>query len=405
MPKFRYRAIDRSGQVVLGETDATSSAELMLQIERLGNLPIEASEIGEAGGAGRFFRDLVARGPTNEEITGFTQDLAMLVRGGVTLDEAFMVLSSTSPRRILADLMLALHRGISDGKSLAEVLATRPEVFPRIYVKMVEVAEASGTLAETLEAIAVQRQRGEKLRRRLTSALAYPSFLIVAATGVLVFVLLAIIPEFERALVGYESKLQGSTAIIFALSRFMRANVELLGIAAILVLIGILFVARSRGALSALIRFLARLPGSRTVIRYEQTVFFCGTLGTLTANGVDISTALRLIRELMRDRRSAEKVDRVIVDVRQGHRLTDALSRVDLLPTYVFHMLRVGEESGELHVVALRVAGFYEEKLDRALTRMTSILGPVIMAAVGGLIAWLIISVVTALLSVNDLLV
>jgi general secretion pathway protein F len=348
---------------------------------------------------------MFARRPSGEEITGLTQDLALLVKGGVTLGEAFEVLAATAPRRALAELATELHRGIADGRSFAETLAARPDIFPPIYVKMVEVAEASGKLAEVLEAIVLQRRRGDRLRRRISSALAYPTFLLVAATGVLVFVLTTIIPEFERALLGYESQIKGSTATVFALSRFLRANSDWLGAAALAAIVAGFLAVRSRRFLPAAIDAIGRIPGIRQVVVHERTVFFCATLGTLIGNAVDISTALRLIADMMRDRRSREKVAAMTVEVRQGHRLSEALAAADLLPPYVFHMLRVGEEAGELPAVALRVAGFYEEKLDQALTRMTSVLGPTIMAAVGGLIAWLIISVVTALLSVNDLLV
>ena len=151
-------------------------------------------------------------------------------------------------------------------------------------------------------------------------------------------------------------------------------------------------------------RLIARMPGTREIVLYEQTTVFCATLGTLTHSGVDISTALRLIRDVMRDSRSAEKIDRVIASVRQGHRLTEALLDEAILPPYAVHMLRVGEESGELDSAAMRVAGFYEARLDRSLTRLTSILGPTIIILVSGLVAWLIISVITALLSVNELL-
>ena len=151
-------------------------------------------------------------------------------------------------------------------------------------------------------------------------------------------------------------------------------------------------------------RLIARMPGTREIVLYEQTTVFCATLGTLTHSGVDISTALRLIRDVMRDSRSAEKIDRVIASVRQGHRLTAALLDEAILPPYAVHMLRVGEESGELDSAAMRVAGFYEARLDRSLTRLTSILGPTIIILVSGLVAWLIISVITALLSVNELL-
>jgi general secretion pathway protein F len=401
MPKFRYRALDSSGQMLVGIIDAPSNAAVLPELEKLALLPIEVSDATEPRSS---WRALFSRAPTSEEITGISEDLATLVHGGVTLDRALLILSETSTRPAMRQLLDELHRSIAGGHSLAEAVAAHPSVFPPTYAAMVEVAEAAGTLDETLRVIAHERRRGESLRRRVVSALAYPTFLIFAALGVLVFVLMAIIPEFERALAGFETGSEGSTSLVFALSRTLRANTNLFGVLAILALLVVLMAARSRAAKAFFMRALGRIPGIREIVRNERTVAFCATLGTLTSSGVDISTALRLIRDLMRDRRSAEAIDGVLASVRQGHRLSEALTEVDLLPKYAVQMLRVGEESGELAQSAQRIAAFYETRLDRALGRLTSILGPAIMILVSFIIAWLIISVITALLSVNELL-
>jgi general secretion pathway protein F len=124
---------------------------------------------------------------------------------------------------------------------------------------------------------------------------------------------------------------------------------------------------------SGFVRLLGRIPGIGGVVAHERTVSFCSALGTLTRSGVEISTSLRLIRDVMRDQRSAAKMDAVIAEVRQGHRLSEALFKAELLPIGAVHMLRVGEESGELGAAAMRIAEAYEQRLDRALGRLTSI--------------------------------
>lgn len=400
MPKFRYRALDASGQMVVGVIEAPSSAAVVPELEKISFLPIEVGDESEGASSSRR---LFARGPTSEEISGFSEDLATLIHGGVALDRALIILSEAGARPALARLMHDLHREISAGHSLAEAVSNHPALFPKTYVKMVEVAELAGTLDETLRVIAHERRRGENLRRRITSALTYPAFLTVAAIGVLIFVLLYIIPEFERALVGYQQEGKPEP-VVFALSRWFRANGEIVGGVAVAALSALLLASRSRAMKGAFLRLLGRIPGIRPIVEHERTVAFCSTLGTLMHSGVDISSALRLIRDLMRDRRSADKIDRVVAAVRQGQRLSEALLEVRLLPVYAVHMLRVGEESGDLGPAAMRIAGFYETRLDRALTRLTSALGPAIIILVSMMIAWLIISVITALLSVNELL-
>lgn len=400
MPKFRYRALDPSGRILTGIVEASSSEAVLPELEKLAAFPIEISDLRENR---RPLLSFLSRTPTREEITRITEDLATLLGAGLALDRALHILSETSTRAPLSRLMLDLNRTISGGSSLAEALSAHPSLFPRTYVKMVEVAEHAGTLPQTLGTIAHERARSEAVRRRITSALAYPAFLTVAASGVLVFVLLYIVPEFERALTGAAGP-EGSTQLVFVLSRALRANTDVAAAAGILLLLGLLLAARSSAAKDLAFRAMGRVPGLREILRNAQAVSFCTALGTLSRSGVDISTALRLIHDLMRDRRSAAKIDRVVASVRQGQRLSDALAEVELLPVYAVHMLRVGEESGEIDAAALRIAGFYEAKLDRALTRLTSIIGPAILILVSLLVAWLIISVMTALLSMNDLI-
>lgn len=237
------------------------------------------------------------------------------------------------------------------------------------------------------------------------SALAYPLFLLTAGTGVLCFVLLYVIPQFETALEGFRDKLAPSTLAMFNLSLFLRTNLTnivgtVVGTLAGMLLIGRIF--RGRGLW---LRMLARLPLVRGIVDYDLTVTFCRTLAILIDTGVDMSTALRLIRGVVRLRTTAQTVDLIIGDVRQGSRLTDALARRSLLPRHVVQMLRVGEESGRLGESARRVAGFYEMKLDTAIGRTIAVIGPTLMIGVSVLVAWLIVSVMTALISINDVLV
>lgn len=405
MAKFSYKALDASGILQSGEIEAESRREVYDRLEKLGQMPIEATELRGGSASVRSGFGLFTSKPGREEITETTRDLSMLLKGGVSLHEALGLLSQMGGKAPLRNLMASLQRDIAQGKSFAEGLSAHADIFPPTYVKMVEVAESSGTLESTLETIAEGRIRSEILRRKVTSSLTYPAFLGVAACGVFVFVMTGVIPEFERALSGFADKMDPSAKAIFAMSRFVRANIDLMAIALLALLFGGFMLSRSKAFVGFLIRMLGRTPGSKLIVQYQQTVFFCTTLGTLLGSGVDITSSLRLVRDLFRDPRAAEKVDRLIAEVRQGHRVSDSLAGLDLLPPYVIPILRVGEEAGELDTMAIRIGGFYEDRLDRSLTRLTSILGPTILLTVSLMIAWLIVTVITALISVNDLLV
>lgn len=386
--------------------EAGASGEVFAHLDRVGCTPISVkAETKGTRSTGRSLRDWLTPDPRPEDITSLTLDLAMLLKGGVALTEALQILSQMESRSWLVRVLRDLHAALSHGKSLSEAISTHPKLFPPIYVKMVEVAETSGRLEEALSGLAAERQRGERLRKRFISAISYPCFLVVAAVGVLFFILIYLIPKFEVALQGFRDKIDPSALVVFEMSGFLNRNFDvvvlsmagLLGSAVVLNRIG-----SERGLWLAL---LARLPFSRAVLANELTVTFCRTLAILVRNRVDISTALRLIRGVVRLPSAGLEIDRVVADVRQGQRLSETLSRGKLFPRHVVQMLRVGEESGDLADSASRVAVFYEAKLDSALGRVIAVVGPTVMVVVSLLIAWLIISVMTALMSINDLLV
>ncbi|WP_237154324.1 type II secretion system F family protein [Oryzibacter oryziterrae] len=401
---FAYKALGPTGKLLAGGMEAASRADVLNHLEKLGYTPVSVEEAAPKAPP-RGWREMLTPEPKSEDITGFTIDLAMLLKGGVVLDEALAILTQMESRRWLKRLIAELHVELSGGKSLSQVLALHPKLFPPLYIKMIEVAETSGRLEEALADIARERQRVENLRKKFFSAISYPLFLAVAATGVLCFVLLYVIPQFEGAITGFRDKLDPSALRVFELSRIFRENVDLFGAGAIGLLVLFIIIGRLGRGGSFWVSLLARLPLSGTVMTYDLTLTFCRTLAVLAKNGVDISTALRLIKGVIRIPSAAAELDHVISDVRQGRRLSEALAKRILLPGHVVQMLRVGEEAGKLADSAERIGGFYEAKLETALGRITAIIGPAMMIGVSLMVAWLIVSVMTALISINDLLV
>lgn len=405
MATFEYRAINPAGKMVSGAMDGGSPAEVLAELNRAGFTPISATPSKGAPGVKRSWREALTPEPSPEHITGFTLDLAMLLQGGVPLNDALLILTQMEQRRWLVKLIETLHVEISGGKSFSQALALHPRQFPPVYIQTVSVAESAGRLEAALGDIAEERVRNERLRKSFTSAVAYPAFLVVAALGVMAFVLLFVIPQFEGALQGFRSKLSPSTTFVFDLSRWFRENVDKIVMGAAGALALALAANRFARGGNLFVRALARLPLTGNLLGHELTVTFCRTLAILLSNGVPITTALRLIRDIVRLPSAAAAIDAAGGDVRQGMRLSDALAKRAFLPAHVTQMLRVGEESGRLADSASRIAGFYEAKLDVSLKRLVAVLGPVLMMGVALLIAWLIVSVMTALTSINDLLV
>lgn len=398
---FRYRAIDRRGAVITGLIEAPDRRTALLEIEQMALMPIEldTEQLKSSPLSWLLYRTIKP-----EDVTEITRDLAMLIAGGVNLDQALDTIGDTCERPALAAALHDLKAGVSAGKSLAMALSTHPALFPSHYVKMVEVAEAQGSLSETLMLIAQQRARSQSLRARILSAVAYPAFLFAAATAVLAFVLVYVVPEFERALVGFQDTSSAQTSLIFVLSRGFRDGATPLLIVAIVFLAVALVASRRRSVRSALFRFMSVLPGVGRAVADQETAVISATLSGLLASGVDVSSSLRLVRDLMHDRQSAARLDKAVRGVRQGRRLSDVMQEQGVLPSYATQILRVGEESGEVTLALTRIAALYEEKLDTRLRRITAIVGPGVLITVSVIVAWIIVSVMSALLSMNDLL-
>ncbi len=402
MPSFRYEALDTSGRKMSGLMDGTSVAEILKELDRAGFLPIKAAEARAQ--SGRSLRDMLTPEPKSEDITAMTLDVVMLLKGGVTLAESLVLLQQMGGSRWRTKVLRELHLAISVGKTFSAALAEHPRLFSPIYIKMVEVAEATGRLEEALSALAEERQRMERMKKRLVGAVSYPAFLILSALSAMTFIFLYVIPQFETALEGFRDKIDPTALMVFNMSAFLRHNLQLIGFSLGAIVLGMLLVGKLGSHRGIWISLLARLPFLRTLFLYEATLKFCRTLSVLIGNGVDISTSLRLLRDVVRLPAFRAQIDGVVADVRKGRRLSEALETRDVLPRHVVQMLRVGEESGRLPDSASRVATFYEARLDTALGRVIAVLGPATMMLVSVLIAWLIISVMTALMSVNDLL-
>lgn len=400
MPTFEYQALDEGGQIHAGTVDTASESDARDHLSRAGMAPLSIRRTAENAGG---WRALLTPEPPPREITGFTLDLAMLLKSKVSLEEALSILKSMETRRWLVKLIGRMQVDLAGGKNFSAVLAQHSRFFPTMYIKMVEAAEAAGRLQPALSAIAAERQRTERLRKRLISAMAYPGFLAVAATGVLFFVLLYIIPLFEDAISGYRDRIAPSTLIVFQLSEFLRANISYVVGGAVLVLLAFILLKRLAGKKSVWLGVFATLPITGRIVSYNLTLTFCRTLSMLLRNDVNISTSLGLIRDIVAQPGIDKDFTSVIADVRGGKRLSEALARTTLLPTHVVQLLRVGEGAGNVAESADRIAEFYEAKLDASLGQLTAVLGPSLMMLVSLLVGWLIITVMSALMSINDL--
>ena len=401
MPNFRYRALTQTGEVVHGTLSAPSATEVTARIEYLRLLPIETVEekrpASASGGFGFFSR------PGRAEVTTFTRDLALLLKAGARLDDALELLSGDADVGRLRPVVARLRAALLAGESLAEALAAHPLLFPPMYLALVRVGEVSGTLDQVLELLGAERARAEQMRRKLTDAMQYPLFVLMAAFGVMLFFILFVLPQFSSVLQDFGSKSDSALSFFIRASDFIRANSAALSLAAAALMVTLWLMLRRPAVRAAIISAAASSPGLSTIFRFYRTSLFCRNLGVLLASGVTLTPTLRILVDIMAVTGKIETWSLAADRVRHGGKLSEALSASNTLPPMAVRMLRLGEETGQLPVLAGRVAEFYEAKLQRSLDRIVGIVGPLAIITISAVVGGLIVSVMTALLSVTQL--
>jgi len=399
MPTFSYKAIDADGRFVAGEVVAADPRDVARQLAKLGYMPLDTT-------AGRpalkteksflWFRRSVGR----REITIFLRELSLILRAGLTVDDALLLLAGEEGPG-LAAVARDLRAAIASGASFGDALQRHPALFGSDLIAMARVAEASGNLESVLETVSAERARTEQLMDKVASSLRYPAVLLVLACSVLIFFLVAVVPQFAAVLRDFGQKPEGLVAFVLIVSDFLLVHGRTIMIVVLGVIV-LVMLARQHATVRRMLRsYVARLPGLRGLLELRRTVLFCSSLALLLTNGVTLTNALHVLLEL--PGAAAEGLDGVVEGVRRGGRLVDALARMNYLPALALKMMRVGEESGELSTVARRTAEFYETKLSDRLDRIAGVIGPAAIVLIAAIVGGLIVSILSAILGVNQM--
>jgi general secretion pathway protein F len=403
VPSFRYRALTASGDMTSGTISAASSAEVARRLEARGLFYVDDAAAPRAAARRGSVLAFLNR-PTAEDVTVLTRDLALLLKAGARINDALDLLSGDIDLGRLRSVVANLRDSVLAGESFTEALSRHPLLFPAIYVALVRVGEASGTLDHLLEVLAEERGRSEALRRRLTDALRYPAFVLFAAGGVLTFFLFFVLPQFGAVLRDFGAKLDSVVIVLLDLSDFVTTHVAAVASALIAVIATAWLVLRRPRVRGAILFGVSKLPLARSILTFHRTALFCRNLSILLGSGVNLTPTLRILADMMVSTGHGAAWERAVDRVRHGTKFSDALADTDALPAMAVRMLRLGDETGQLPMIAARIAEFYEIKLQRSLDRLVGIAGPAAIIVISFVVGGLIVSVMTALLSVSQVI-
>jgi general secretion pathway protein F len=404
VPHFRYKAVSATGETLEGEMEAADQTTVVRRLQTAGHLPISAEAISAARSDSFMRRDLFVRRRANRrDVQMLTRELATLTQAGLPLDRSFEILIDLSGEPVVKQLLEAILAAISGGASLADAMAEQSGIFPRYYLSMIQAGETGGTLDVVLSRLADFMERSQATRESVRSALIYPIILVVMAVLAVFILLSVVVPRFRPMFEDAGKALPISTQIVVGLGDvFAGYWWAMLGV---LVVAGLVLRWQLKQPAFRLRwdRMMLALPLLGDVIVRAEVARFSRTLGTLIGNGVSLLGALSLATNTVGNRGLAGELDEVSNAVRQGKPLTEPLLKSGNFPQLAIHLTRVGEETGKLEDMLLKVAEIYDQEVSRAIERMLALLVPVLTIVLGLVIAGIIGSILVAILSVYQL--
>jgi general secretion pathway protein F len=403
MPRFAYTAYDDKGARLEGEIDSPSREEAIAQLFRQGRFPLDVSHADVR--APRWWeREIFGRRLLSQaQITHLTRELATLVKAELPLDQALRIVSLQPLMQARArQAVSGMLRRVLEGASLSEA-ARLQGAFPEYYWRIVQAGESSGALGQALDELARFLERSSEFRQRVVSALLYPMLLLVTAGIALLVVVTvlipAIVPLFKDA--GVEPPL--FIRALMAAQEFVLDHWQVSLPLAGLLTAAAVALSRSETMRQARDRAALRVPVLSAMIQNGQTTVMARTLATLLRNGVPMLQALQIACSVLRNRAMAAGMSACIEDVKEGLPLSVPLGRSGVFPELAVRLIGVGEQTGQLDVMLSRIADIYDAALQQQLARVTNLLTPVLTIAIGAMVGGLLLSVMGAIVSLNDL--
>lgn len=404
MPMFQYKAANVSGDVVQGEMEAASQEAVIRYLQAQGHIPIRAEEVSESppseAAPGIAF---LRRRPGRADVNVFTIELSTLLKAGLPLEKALEMLVGIADRGALRAVLEHLLAQVRGGAFLSAALDAHPRLFSRFYRNMVKAGEASGALDAALARLAEFMERSRELRDSVLSALLYPLVLVAVGIVSMAVILGLVIPRISEMFAEAGQQLPWFTQVVVASGGF----VQHYWWAMVLVGVGIYLYFRRAyadpGSRLPWDRRLLRLPLVGALIARIEAARFTRTLGTLLGNGVPLLDAISIAKEVVANRVIGDGIRQVIERVRQGEGLARPLTEARVFPPLAGHLMQVGEESGNLEAMLMQLAEIYEREVRSALRRLMAVLEPALILGLAVIIAAIILSIVMAILSINNL--
>jgi len=405
MPFFQYKAVTPTGEVQEGVLEAATHSGAVARLQEMGFIPIRAEESGAAlsAPASIVARPLFKRrGISQDDIAVITREMATLLKAGLPLDRSIEILINLAATPRVAELLTKVRNDVRGGASLSKGLDAQG-VFSRFYVNMIRAGEAGGSLPGVLVRLSEFMERAKALKAQVTSALIYPAILFTVSILSVVVLLIFVVPKFQPIFQQSGKALPLVTTIVIFLGEVLRNYWWALTLA----IAGILLFVRNKlqdpETKFAMDRRMLGWPLVGSLVSRVEMTRFARTLGTLLGNGVALVSALSIVRETMGNTYLAEAVGNVARELKEGRGLGRPMMESGRFPPLAVHMIMVGEETGRLDEMLLQVADTYDVEVEQAIKKMLAFLEPAMILTMAIVVAGIILSMLSAMLTIYDL--
>ena len=403
MPLFDFKAIGANGKTNRGTIDAESAKAARLKLKKQGFTVTDITEKTTSKPSQSAAIPFIGGSVPANETAMMTRQLASLVKANIPLVEALNALVEQIELPALKVIVAQVRQDVNEGSSLAKAVAKHPKVFDNVFINMIEAGESSGTLGLVLLRLADLKEAQMRLRSKVISGMTYPALMMLVAVGLLVAIFTFVIPKLAQIFEQMNKQMPPLTAALISMSNFIVDYWYAL--LAGIVMVSFLFM-RWKSSPTGKPKWDAltlRIPVVGGLVRMVAITRFAGTMGTLLGSGVPILSAMNIAKNLVGNAPIADAIMTARENITEGQSIAEPLRRSGMFPPVVIHMIAIGEKTGELPEMLRNVAASYEEQVNTKIEGLTSLLEPIMIIGMGGVVAVIVLSIFVPLLDISNI--
>jgi type IV pilus assembly protein PilC len=388
MPDFLWQGTNKAGRDLSGSIAASSKAEAQELLTKRG---VTVTKV-RSKGLNLDALGTIGTGIKDRDLAAFTRQFATMINAGLPLVKCLQILSRQQPNRVFAEAIAEINGDVEKGGTLADALAKHDKIFSELYVNMVAAGEQGGILDTILNRLATHLEKSSSLRAKIKTAMMYPVVVLIVVVVVVMALLLFVIPIFQRMFEDFGGELPGPTQIVVSASQFVQNYFLLIILGVVAGIVGFKAYYKTNGGQKVIDNLKLKMPIFGPLNRKMAIARFTRTLGTLISSGVAILDGLSITAKTSGNRVVADAIMEARISISGGENISTPLEASGVFPNMVTQMISVGEETGGLDVMLLKVADFYEEEVDTSVGGLTSTLEPIMIVVLGVIVGGIVIS-------------